>query len=134
MTMVCILVLTLAWRVGCLRQLEMLLVDEIHWLVLSNLYTCANTAFPMEEKSKGARKVLTRKQKGQDPTVIKLSDYIKSLFCPYSYIITWRSEVIRQEKTMLTLLITYRNAVRFSLGSNPPLYNIVAFLTTHFGN
>lgn len=39
--------------------MDMLFVDQVDWLVLSNLHTCAHIAFPMKKECEGTRQMFT---------------------------------------------------------------------------
>lgn len=51
--------LTLERRWRGLGHMDMLLIDQVDWLVLSNLHTGAHIAFPMKKECEGTRQMLT---------------------------------------------------------------------------
>lgn len=57
------LLLTLKWCRWRLSHVYMLLIDQINWLVLGNLHTCAYITFPMKKECESTGQMLTKIEK-----------------------------------------------------------------------
>lgn len=54
--------LTLKWCRWRLSHVYMLLIDQINWLVLGNLHTCAYITFPMKKECESTGQMFTGKE------------------------------------------------------------------------